>query len=67
MNKPLHTVEEAAELLGVSVSTTWVLIREGALASIEIPSARGSGKRSMRRIEATEISAFIERNRATTP
>jgi excisionase family DNA binding protein len=63
----LKTVKQAAKLLGVSVSTVWVLIRNEQLASVEIPSATGEGKRSTRRIEPAEITAFIARNRAGTP
>lgn len=67
--QPLRTVAETAKLLGVSESTVWVLIRgdEPQLASVEIPSAKGAGRRSTRRIEDTEIQAFIARNRVGTP
>jgi excisionase family DNA binding protein len=65
-SQPLRTVDEAAGLLGISVTSVWDLMRSGKLASVAIPSARGHGKRSMRRIEQSEIDAFIERHRQAT-
>lgn len=63
----LHTVAETATLLGFSERTVWDLIRSGELASVAVPSATGRGKRAMRRVERSEIDAFISRNRATAP
>jgi predicted DNA-binding transcriptional regulator AlpA len=57
--KPLHTIRQTAELLGLSEMSVWDLIRTGRLASVKIPSARGSGKRFMRRVEDSEIERFI--------
>jgi excisionase family DNA binding protein len=62
-HKPLRTVRQAAELLGISEMSVWDLIRGGKLASVQIPSARGHGQRTMRRIEQSEIDAFIKRHR----
>ena len=61
----LCDVNETATLLGVSETTVWVLIRSGQLASVKVPGSTGRGKRSMRKVERAEISAFIKRNRVT--
>lgn len=66
-NTPLRTVRETAELLGVGETTVWELIRNGELISVKIPSGRGEGRRFMRRIEESEIQAFIERSRVAEP
>jgi predicted DNA-binding transcriptional regulator AlpA len=65
MTQNLLTVPEAAKLLGLSESSLWTLIRTRKIATIAIPSARGT-QRAMRRIEWAEISAFIERNRVAS-
>jgi excisionase family DNA binding protein len=59
---PLLTVAQAATQLGLSESSVWGLLRAGELASVEIPSATGDGKRVSRRISQAEIDAFIERH-----
>ncbi len=63
MTSALHTVEQAAALLGISESSLWVLIRNHEIATVEIPSAKGS-IRKMRRIEQAAIDAFIAQHRA---
>jgi excisionase family DNA binding protein len=59
---PLQTVAQAAVQLGLSESTVWALIRSGELASVELPSGRGGGKRGARRIRQAEVDAFIARH-----
>lgn len=61
--KPLRTIRQTAELLGLSEMSVWDLIRTGKLASVKIPSARGNGKRYMRRVEESEIDRFIKVHR----
>jgi len=56
------TVNEAAPLMGLSVSTLWVMIRNGDIAVIR-GKASGNGERAMTRIERTEVDAWIDRNR----
>ena len=48
------TVAETAEVLNVSVSQTYALVRSGELPAIRIGAARHW------RIERTELQAFIE-------
>ena len=59
----LLTIAEAAPAMGISETTLWRLIRHHEITTVEIPSARGRGTRAMRRIETTEVDAFIKRNR----
>ena len=56
----LLTVPEAAPLMGVSVSTLWLMVSKRQIDSIAIPAAKGSGQRPMRRISRAAIDAWIE-------
>lgn len=58
----LLTVAEVAGQLGMGKTAVYDLLRRGEFASIEIPS--GSGRRATRRIEQSEIEAFIARYRS---
>jgi predicted DNA-binding transcriptional regulator AlpA len=62
-DSPLRTVPETAEILGVSQTTMWVLIRGNRIATIKIPSPSGRGRRHLIRIEQSAIDAFIKANR----
>jgi predicted DNA-binding transcriptional regulator AlpA len=65
MTNALRTVPEAAELLGISESSMWVLIRNREIDTVEIPSAKAKGStRKMRRVEQTAIDTFIKAHRA---
>jgi excisionase family DNA binding protein len=59
---PLLTIAQAAKQLGMSVRGMYELVYQGHLASVEIPST-GRTQRKTRRIEQTELDAFIEQNR----
>jgi excisionase family DNA binding protein len=59
---PLLTVAQAAAQLGLSESSVWVLMRSGELPSVEIPSARGEGKRVSRRIRQADVDELIDRH-----
>lgn len=63
MTQLLYTVPDAAQVMGISETTLWTLIRTRQIDSIAIPSAGGRGKRSMRRIERAVIDAFIAKHR----
>lgn len=54
----MHTVAEAAQRLGISESSMWVLIRNQEIETVEIPSAKGRNARSMRRVEESAIERF---------
>lgn len=56
----LLTVAQAAEQLALSKSAVYQLVYKGELPSIEIPS---KGRQAIRRIEQTEVNAFIARYR----
>ncbi len=56
----LVTVAVAAEQLGLSQRTVYELMNSGELASIKLPPHT---QQAARRIEQTEIDAFIKRNR----
>jgi predicted site-specific integrase-resolvase len=56
----LYTMAETAELLGISLTALYELRRKRHIAIVEIP---GTGKRSLPRVEASEIEAFKDRNR----
>lgn len=58
----LVTVADAAIQLGLSERTVYELMTSGELASIKLPPHT---KQAPRRIEQTEINAFIARNRQT--
>lgn len=61
----LRTVQETAAELGLSKRKVELLISSGDLESVQIPGPNGPWGR---RVEQTEIDAFIARNRgATTP
>ena len=53
----LLTVTEVGEQLGMGKTAVYELLHRGEFASIEIPS--GNGKRPARRVEQSEIDAFI--------
>ncbi|WP_035949941.1 helix-turn-helix domain-containing protein [Parafrankia sp. EUN1f] len=55
MTKLLLTVDEAAEVLGVSRAKLYQLMKAGAFASVSI------GR--LRRIPADELSAYVDRLR----
>ena len=63
MTSEMHTVAEAAGLLGISESSMWVLIRNREIETVEIPSAKGANARKMRRISQAAINAFIKQHR----
>lgn len=65
----LRTIPETAAQLGLSESSVWVLIRgdDPELASVPIKTGKGDGKRAARRVEQSEIDAYIARNRVGTP
>jgi excisionase family DNA binding protein len=52
VNKLLYTPSEAADLLGVSRSTLYELLRAGTLASVRIGRSR--------RIPATALTAYVD-------
>lgn len=60
----LVTVNEAGEQLGVSRDKLYELMAAGDLAYVSLPP---HSKQAGRRIEQSEIDAFIERNRSRTP
>jgi excisionase family DNA binding protein len=63
MTEPLLlTVKETADLLGLSETTVWTMIRKREIASVG-GTGRGQGQRQMRRIERSEALAWIKRNR----
>ncbi|SQE00611.1 MULTISPECIES: helix-turn-helix domain-containing protein [unclassified Parafrankia] len=55
MTKLLLTVDEAAQLLGLSRAKLYQLMKTGAIASVSI------GR--LRRIPADELSAYVDRLR----
>jgi predicted DNA-binding transcriptional regulator AlpA len=59
----LLSVPEAAKRLGISESSMWVLIRNRAIETVEIPSAKAPGRKIMRRVEESAIDAFIATHR----
>lgn len=59
----LLSVEEACEQLGIRKRKIYELMGSGELASIKLPPG---SKQSGRRIEQSEIDAFIERNRVAS-
>lgn len=62
----LLSAPQVAEQLGVSKSQAYQLMYSGDLASIQMPAARGTTGRALRRkVEQSEVDAFIERNRIT--
>ena len=66
MSKPepapqLLTSAEARKQLGVGTTKFYGLVATGQLAVVKIPSP--TGKRQELRVEQSEITAFIERNR----
>jgi excisionase family DNA binding protein len=61
----LLTVPEVADQLGLSKGSVYELMYRGEFASIQIPSE--NGLRATRRIEQTEIDAFIARYRVSAP
>ncbi len=56
----LYKVKEAADLLGVSVATIYLLCGQGRLAHVRV----GVGGRGTIRIKADDLAAFIEANKA---
>jgi hypothetical protein len=61
----LLTVAEVADQRGMGKTAVYALMYRGEFASVEIPS--DNGKWATRRIEQTEIDAFIARYRVSTP
>jgi hypothetical protein len=68
----LLTVAQAGEQLGVGKTRMYELINAGQIATIELPTSDGApgrryvgepGAKASRRIEQTEVDAFIERQR----
>lgn len=57
----LRTVAEAADQLGMSKPKLYALMESGDIAFIKLPPYT---KQAGRRIEQTEIDAFIQRNRS---
>jgi len=53
VNKLLYTPTEAADLLGVSRSTLYELLRAGEIASVRIGRSR--------RVPATALIAYVDR------
>ena len=62
----LLTITEVAEQLGMSKGRVYDLMYKGEFASIQIPSLT-EGRRATRRIEQSEIDAFIARYRVSAP
>ena len=63
-NPRLVTVNEACEQLGVERDKLYELMASGELAYVKLPPGT---KQAGRRIEQSEIHAFIDRNRSRTP
>jgi len=61
----LLTLTQVADQLGMSKGAVYDLMYRGEFASIQIPS--DSGRRATRRVEQSEIDAFIARYRVSTP
>lgn len=68
----LLTIAEASEQLGIGKTRLYELIHAGEIATIELPTSSGApgrryvgdtGAKASRRIEQTEVDAFIERHR----
>ncbi|WP_455189999.1 helix-turn-helix domain-containing protein [Foliimonas ilicis] len=57
MTEPLHTPEQAAKILGISVKTLREHVRFGRIRSIIVGSGK---KRSTRRFTDKNIASFIE-------
>lgn len=62
----LLTITEVADQLGMSKGRVYELMYKGEFASIQIPSST-DGRRATRRIEQSEIDAFLARYRVSTP
>ncbi len=56
----LLTVEQACEQLGIKTRKFYELMASGAIATIKLPPGN---QQSGRRVEQSEIDAFIARNR----
>jgi excisionase family DNA binding protein len=56
---PLLSINEVAELLGISRPTVYALIRRGELVPIRV------GERA--RFAPADVAAYLERNREITP
>lgn len=68
----LLTVAQASEQLGIGKTRLYELIHAGEIATIELPTSSGApgrryvgdtGAKASRRVEQTEVDAFIERHR----
>jgi excisionase family DNA binding protein len=62
----LLTITEAAEQLGMSKGRVYELMYKGEFASVQVPSST-DGRRATRRLEQSEIDAFIARYRVSAP
>jgi excisionase family DNA binding protein len=58
----LVTVNEACEQLGLSRDKLYELMADGHIAYVSLPP---HSKQAGRRIEQSQIDAFVERNRST--
>jgi len=57
------TVDDACEQLGIAKTKLYELMKSGDLASVKLPPGT---EMSGRRVEQSEIDAFIARNRVQT-
>lgn len=55
-DRRLLSIQQAADALGVSRTTTWRLLRDGALPSVEI-------RPGSRRVPSAAITAFAQKGR----
>ena len=58
----LYTIEQAAEMLGVSVRVVQTLLRRGHLTYIDV-SANSYGRKPRKRISDDDIAKFVEKRR----
>jgi excisionase family DNA binding protein len=58
------SVEQAAALLNVSVTTVRSYVEQGLLATVRLPSARHDGERSRRvLIAVSDLEIFVQQHR----
>jgi excisionase family DNA binding protein len=60
MREPLHTLPEAAEILNVSMSQIYALVRSGELPGMQV------GGRLQWRVDPADLDAYIKEAKART-